>query len=174
MSPKSDFRGSNNFNRKCSKKFSMYFLCSVEYYLHFEKFLSNSVDMVKNLRMFVCSFLCLIGGQFDRIAGVWKQVIMLPPKLFQPNPSAAIHCNVYILRRRKYILSAYFFIRTLLSSIHEFRIEKSEKITHFFSCHRFSILSLFSYLKKSRKHMAQQFGPFFEPIWKRIIYILTS
>ena len=43
------FGGSNNFDQKCSKKISRPFLLSVEYYLQFEKFLSNSVDMVKIL-----------------------------------------------------------------------------------------------------------------------------
>ena len=62
------FCRSNNFDRKCSTKFSMQFLSSVEYvcmlrvfsvlFLHYtscsssfisKSFLSNSVDMVKNL-----------------------------------------------------------------------------------------------------------------------------
>ena len=51
-----DFCGSNNFDWKCSKKFSMSFLWSEEYKLHFEKFLSNSVDMVKNLHQDQISF----------------------------------------------------------------------------------------------------------------------
>ena len=47
--PTSGFCGSKNFDQRCSKKFSMHFLWSVKYYLHSEKFVSNSVDMVKNL-----------------------------------------------------------------------------------------------------------------------------
>ena len=50
------FCGSNNFDQKCSKNISMSFLWSVEYKLHFEKFLSNSVDMVKNLHQDQISF----------------------------------------------------------------------------------------------------------------------
>ena len=46
---KSEFCKSNNFDQKFSKKFSTHFWWSVEYWLHFQKFVTNSVDTVKTL-----------------------------------------------------------------------------------------------------------------------------
>ena len=51
--PTSVFCGSKNFDQRYSKKFSMHFLWSVKHYLHSEKFVSNSVDMVKNLPVMI-------------------------------------------------------------------------------------------------------------------------
>ena len=82
MLPNIDFCGSNNLCQKHSKKFSLWFLQSVEYQLHFEKFLSNSIDMVKNLPRVARSlcpknFVDRVPKQWSLSMEWWSTVVIL-------------------------------------------------------------------------------------------------